>query len=77
MIQRSANTPPVTDQLAVFAADLGVDDIPHEVRRQVSLLVVDFFRVAAAGVRTPWVKKVWEALSSMGGRPKTTASPID
>ncbi len=69
MIQRSANTPSVTDQLAVFAADLGVDGIPHEVRRQVSLLVVDFFRVAAAGVRTPWVKKVWEALSSMGGRP--------
>ena len=53
MIQRSANTPSVTDQLAVFAAELGVDDIPHEVRRQVSLLVVDFFRVAAAGVRTP------------------------
>ncbi|MBI4195873.1 MAG: MmgE/PrpD family protein [Betaproteobacteria bacterium] len=50
--------PPVTAQLARFAAALRWDDLPPDVRRFMPVLLVDIFRAGAVGYDMPWTRKV-------------------
>ncbi len=63
---------PVTQRLAEFAAVLDFEQLPDAVRAQAGATLIDFFRVAIAGVRMPWVAKVSDALLQIGGQPLCT-----
>jgi len=50
--------------LATFVDGLRYIDLPAEVRERVPGLLVDFFRVATAGVSTPWMNKLKQAFQA-------------
>lgn len=61
---------PATEKLAEFTASLRSEDLPDEVHAQLGATLIDFFRVAIAGARMPWVTRVSEALFELGGQPQ-------
>lgn len=61
------NPPPVTRELAGFAAALDYDRLPAGVAGLMPLLLVDLFRAAAAGRSMPWVAKAGPVFEALGG----------
>ena len=60
---------PVTQKLAGFAAGLTLESLPEEVRTQVKLVLVDYFRAAIVGTETSWGAKLRPVLMGLGGSP--------
>lgn len=59
MTEKTSNSQPrSTLALADFVCGLTYDDLPSDVRERIPGLLVDFFRVSAAGAHTPWMDKL-------------------
>lgn len=67
-------TPPprITQLLADFAAGLHYEELPEPVRRLMPMLLIDVFRAAAIGIRTPWAGTAAGIMRSLGGNPESS-----
>lgn len=65
----AATPEPVTQQLADFAAGLTLDGLPDDVRGQIKLVLVDYFRAGIVGTGTSWGAKLRPVLMGLGGAP--------
>lgn len=63
------STPPVTQELAEFAAGLTLDALPDTVREQIKLVLVDYFRAGVVGTNTSWGAKLKPVMMGLGGAP--------
>ena len=68
----AATVEPVTRQLADFAAGLTLDELPDDVRTQIKLVLVDYFRAGIVGTETSWGAKLRPALMALGGAPEAS-----
>jgi 2-methylcitrate dehydratase PrpD len=62
---------PATQRLADFVAQLDYSALPEDVRAQLVVTLIDYFRVASAGTSTPWVRQAADALLALGGEPQS------
>lgn len=62
----------VTQELADFVAGLTLDTLPCDVREQVRLVLVDFFRAGIVGTNTSWGAKLRPVMLGLGGTPTSS-----
>ena len=61
-----------TAELASFVAQTTYETLPPAVTAMLETLLVDYFRVACVGRRTPWLPKFMQGLSASMGKPQAS-----